>query len=87
MKIGSPLWKLKRRLRRQPWLVLGPLLLLFLILLGSCATQAVKTLSLAAALLWLAVGLAVGFAIGKLFGAFESAQSKPPSRRPRGRWR
>ncbi|PWK12738.1 hypothetical protein [Tumebacillus permanentifrigoris] len=87
MKIGSPLWKLKMRMRRQPWLVFAPLLLLLTVLLGSCATRAVQTLSIAASLLWLAVGLAVGFGIGKLVGAMGSKPPKSSGRRPRGRWR
>lgn len=86
MKIGSPLWKLKLRVRRQPWLILAPLLLLIVVLLGSCATQSIRTLSAAASLLWLLFGVLIGFVIGKLFSSVGSKSKTPPFRRP-GRWR
>ncbi|MBL0388883.1 hypothetical protein JJB07_20005 [Tumebacillus sp. ITR2] len=66
MKIGSPVWKMKMRLRRQPWLAAAPILLLLSILLGSLAVQAVKALTLFASLLWLIAGLLGGFWLGRL---------------------
>jgi hypothetical protein len=37
MKMGSPLWKLRYKTRRNPWLILVPVLLFILLLAGSCA--------------------------------------------------
>ncbi|ASS75672.1 hypothetical protein CIG75_12180 [Tumebacillus algifaecis] len=37
MKMGSPLWRFRYRTRRQPWLLLIPLLLVIILFIGSCA--------------------------------------------------
>ncbi|KEO82906.1 hypothetical protein [Tumebacillus flagellatus] len=66
MKIGSPLWKFKTRLRRNPRLLLAPLLLLLVLLLGSFAVKAAHGLAAAAAMLWITVGVAVGFLLGRI---------------------
>lgn len=60
MKMGSPAWKTRYFLRRNPWIVLAPLLLAVILLLGSCAVDVTRTWMHAAYVLWLLVGLVLG---------------------------